>query len=128
MVEERFSSAMALWQGVAMQPWRLRRGELLRGPLYYVLILAAVTVTYWRESAAGLLVIALMCGGDGLADIVGRRFGAAKLPHNHNKSWAGSLAMFLGAPPPPCTNTHVIAGTVSSTSQPVCACRTCPNR
>ena len=83
-----------------MQPWCLRRGELLRGPLYYVLIMAAVTVTYWRESATGLLVIALMCGGDGLADIVGRRFGAAKLPHNHNKSWAGSLAMFLGAPPP----------------------------
>ena len=73
------------------------RAELLRGPLYYVLILAAVTVLYWRESAAGLLVIALMCGGDGLADIVGRRFGSAKLPHNGNKSWAGSAAMFLGA-------------------------------
>ena len=59
-------------------------------------ILAAVTLTYWRESAVGLLVIALMCGGDGLADIVGRRFGSVKLPHNGNKSWAGSAAMFLG--------------------------------
>lgn len=73
------------------------RGELLRGPSYYVAILAAVTLTYWRESAVGLLVIALMCGGDGLADIVGRRFGSVKLPHNGNKSWAGSAAMFLGA-------------------------------
>lgn len=35
-------------------------------------------------------------GGDGLADIVGRRFGGVKLPWNSNKSWAGSLAMFIG--------------------------------
>jgi phytol kinase len=43
-------------------------------------------------------VVALMCGGDGLADIIGRRFGSgAKLPHNSNKSWAGSAAMFAGA-------------------------------
>lgn len=43
-------------------------------------------------------VVALMCGGDGLADIIGRRFGSgAKLPHNSNKSWAGSAAMFTGA-------------------------------
>ena len=37
-----------------------------------------------------------MCGGDGLADLVGRKFGSAKLPFNKNKSWAGSLAMFVG--------------------------------
>jgi farnesol kinase len=29
----------------------------------------------------------------GLADIVGRRFGTQKLPHNRNKSIAGSVAM-----------------------------------
>lgn len=73
------------------------RRELLRGPLYYVLILVAVTLIYWRESPVGFLVVALMCGGDGMADIVGRRFGrSAKLPHNNNKSWAGSTAMFAG--------------------------------
>ena len=37
-----------------------------------------------------------MCGGDGLADVVGRRYGSAKLPFNHSKSWVGSLAMFTG--------------------------------
>jgi phytol kinase len=40
--------------------------------------------------------VMLLCGGDGLADIVGRRLGRQKLPFNPNKSWAGSLAMFLG--------------------------------
>jgi len=37
-----------------------------------------------------------MCGGDGLADIVGRRWGGNnRLPYNPTKSWAGSLAMIL---------------------------------
>jgi len=32
------------------------RRELLRGPLYYVLILVAVTLVYWRESPVGFLL------------------------------------------------------------------------
>jgi phytol kinase len=45
----------------------------------------------------GLVAISLMCGGDGLADIIGRRFGSTnKLPFNKSKSLAGSLAMLVG--------------------------------
>ena len=48
----------------------------------------------------GVAVFSLMCGGDGLADIVGRRLGKThKLPWNASKSWAGSGAMFLGGCP-----------------------------
>ena len=72
------------------------RQELLRGPLFYVLIMTAVTVVFWRDSPVGMMVLSLMCGGDGLADIIGRRYGTAKLPFNKAKSWAGSLAMFTG--------------------------------
>jgi dolichol kinase len=37
-----------------------------------------------------------MCGGDGLADIIGRRFGQTNpLPWNPEKSWAGTSAMFV---------------------------------
>ncbi len=73
------------------------RTELLRGPLYYVLVLLGATLVYWRESPVGVAVFSLMCGGDGLADIVGRRLGKThKLPWNASKSWAGSGAMFLG--------------------------------
>ena len=44
-----------------------------------------------------MVIASLMCGGDGLADIVGRRLGAGNpLPWNAAKSWAGSLAMMLG--------------------------------
>ena len=72
------------------------RQELLRGPMLYIGIVTAVTILFWRESPVGLMVLSLMCGGDGLADIVGRRYGIAKLPFNHDKSWLGSLAMFIG--------------------------------
>jgi phytol kinase len=43
-----------------------------------------------------MVALMLMCGGDGLADVVGRKFGDRKLPWAQNKSWMGSLAMFLG--------------------------------
>lgn len=72
------------------------RQELLRGPLLYIAIVVSVTLLFWRDSPIGLLVLCLLCGGDGLADIVGRRYGSTKLPFNHRKSWAGSLAMFTG--------------------------------
>lgn len=71
--------------------------ELLRGPLYYVIVLIAITLLYWRGSPVGLVIASLMCGGDGLADIVGRRLGGSnRLPWNTEKSWAGSTAMFAG--------------------------------
>ncbi|XP_040991465.1 probable phytol kinase 1, chloroplastic [Juglans microcarpa x Juglans regia] len=68
--------------------------ELLRGPLYYVLVLIVCVLVFWRESPVGLISLAMMCGGDGVADIIGRRFGSMKLPYNQQKSWAGSISMF----------------------------------
>jgi phytol kinase len=72
------------------------RSEILRGPLYYGIVFVAVTLLYWRESPIGITALMLVCGGDGLADILGRRFGLATLPWNRRKSWVGSLGMFLG--------------------------------
>ncbi|KAK9283923.1 hypothetical protein L1049_012180 [Liquidambar formosana] len=69
--------------------------ELLRGPLYYVLILISCALMFWRESPIGVISLAMMCGGDGVADIIGRRFGSQKIPYNQHKSWAGSISMFL---------------------------------
>ena len=72
------------------------RREILRGPLFYGLIFVLITMIYWTDSPIGIIALMLMCGGDGLADIIGRKFGRAKLPINGEKSWAGSLAMFWG--------------------------------
>ncbi|KAG7968441.1 hypothetical protein I3843_08G154500 [Carya illinoinensis] len=67
---------------------------LLRGPLYYVLVLIVCVLVFWRDSPVGLISLAMMCGGDGIANIIGRRFGLMKLPFNQHKSWAGSVSMF----------------------------------
>ncbi len=72
------------------------RREILRGPLYYGLVFVVITAFYWYDSSIGIVALMLMCGGDGLADIIGRRYGSSRLPWNAKKSWAGSLAMFLG--------------------------------
>nr|GMC53960.1 probable phytol kinase 1, chloroplastic [Ipomoea batatas] len=69
--------------------------ELLRGPLYYVMVLILCALVFWRESPVGVVSLAMMCGGDGVADIIGRRFGLVKIPYNQQKSWAGSISMFV---------------------------------
>jgi len=72
------------------------RREILRGPLYYGLIFVLVTILYWRDTPIGMISLMLMCGGDGLADILGRRFGRKSLPWAKEKTWVGSAGMFMG--------------------------------
>lgn len=72
------------------------RREILRGPLFYGIVFVALTMIYWKDSPIGIIALMLMCGGDGLADVIGRRFGKSRLPWNAGKSWLGSLGMFFG--------------------------------
>lgn len=72
------------------------RREILRGPLYYGIVFVILTILYWLNSPTGIIALMLMCGGDGLADILGRRFGRVKIPWNREKSWIGSMGMLLG--------------------------------
>jgi phytol kinase len=72
------------------------RREILRGPLFYGLVFVAVTLIYWKDSLIGIPALMMMCGGDGIADIVGRRIRSPKLPWSPEKSVAGSLSVFLG--------------------------------
>lgn len=72
------------------------RKEILRGPLYYGILFVFITIAFWIDNPIGIIALMLMCGGDGLADIFGRRFGTMKLPWNKQKSWVGSICMFIG--------------------------------
>ena len=72
------------------------RCEILKGPLFYGIVFIILTLIYWRNSPIGIVALMLMCGGDGLADVLGRRFNKKHLPWNTKKTWAGSLGMFLG--------------------------------
>jgi phytol kinase len=70
--------------------------EILRGPLYYGIAFVVLTLVFWKNSPVGMTALMLMCGGDGLADIVGRRVASPKLAWSAEKSIAGSLGVFFG--------------------------------
>jgi phytol kinase len=72
------------------------RREILRGPLYYGIAFVVITLMFWKNSPIGMTALMMMCGGDGIADVVGRRFKSAKLAHSPEKSVAGSLGVFFG--------------------------------
>ncbi len=72
------------------------RREILFGPLFYGIVFVAVTLIYWKDSLVGIPALMIMCGGDGIADIVGRRVNSPPLPWSRAKSVAGSLSVLLG--------------------------------
>jgi phytol kinase len=71
--------------------------EALGGPLIYTVVLFLATLLGFRESPIGVVAVCQMAAGDGLADIVGRRYGTVKWPFSASKSYAGSLAFVVGA-------------------------------
>jgi phytol kinase len=72
------------------------RWEILRGPLFYGIVFISVTLVYWKDSLIGIPALLMMCGGDGIADIVGRRLKSPRLPWSPEKSVAGSLSVLAG--------------------------------
>src|SRR5512141_867431 len=72
------------------------RREILRGPLFYGIMFVVLTVVYWKDSPIGITALMMMCGGDGIADIIGRRIKSPKLGWSREKSVAGSLSVFVG--------------------------------
>jgi len=80
--------------------------ELLKGTLYYAAIIVIVTLIWFyipsdgiaSANPSGLLVIGCLAGGDGFADIVGRKFGKHKYHiSGSEKSVEGSIGMFVGS-------------------------------
>lgn len=74
-----------------------QRSEILRGPLYYGLVFVILTIVFWRETPIGIVALMTLCGGDGLADIVGKRLGRISLPWSKRKTVFGSVTMFFGS-------------------------------
>ncbi|PWA65763.1 phytol kinase 2 protein [Artemisia annua] len=87
---------LGIWKDEAAVKSMSRDGdyrELIKGPLYYASTIALSSVIYWRTSPIAIAAICNLCAGDGMADIIGRRFGTKKIPYNKDKSFAGSIAM-----------------------------------
>jgi phytol kinase len=71
------------------------KAELLRGPLLYGIVFVLLTIFFWKSINA-VVALMILCGGDGVADIIGSRLKSPRLPWTTNKTVAGSIAMFLG--------------------------------
>lgn len=72
-----------------------RAAEVVEGPLAYTLVLFFAVLFGWQTVPA-IAAISQMAAGDGVADIVGRKFGTVKWPWSATKSIAGSLAFAVG--------------------------------
>ncbi len=72
------------------------RREILRGPLIYGIVFVILTLLFWRDSPIGIIALMLMCGGDGIADVVGRRIPSPKLPWGREKTWIGTISVLVG--------------------------------
>jgi phytol kinase len=72
------------------------RREILKGPLYYGIVFVVVTLVFWKHSPVGIVALMLLCGGDGLADIIGKSVRSAALPWSRRKTLAGLLSVLLG--------------------------------
>jgi phytol kinase len=72
------------------------RRELLKGTFSFVLV-AIICGTIYYKQPAGVLAMAMLGWGDGLAPIVGTRYGKMKYHILSDKSVEGSLAFLVGS-------------------------------
>lgn len=71
--------------------------EVLGGPFIYTIILFIAIITSFKDNFIAVMALSAMAAGDGMADIVGRRFGKNnKWFFNQDKSVAGTMA-FIAA-------------------------------
>jgi len=70
--------------------------EILRGPLFYGIMFVVLTLIFWKDSPVGIVALMMLCGGDGIADMVGRNVKSPKLSWSEKKSIAGSMGVFVG--------------------------------
>jgi phytol kinase len=68
--------------------------ELLRGPLFFNFV-AILCGTVYYKTPLGSTIMAILTWGDGLAAIIGSKYGKEKKIFR-DKSWAGFFAIFLG--------------------------------
>jgi len=81
--------------------------ELLQGPLYYAIVMVLMTFFWFYVPYTGLenanptalLIIGCVSGGDGLADVIGRKFGGDKKfgIKGGEKTIIGSIGMLVGS-------------------------------
>ncbi|MEO1373918.1 MAG: hypothetical protein AAFW70_06290, partial [Cyanobacteria bacterium J06635_10] len=70
--------------------------ELLKGPLYFVIV-ATICGTLFYKTFPGVMAMTTLGWGDGIAPIIGSRYGKLKYEVLSSKSVEGSASMFIAA-------------------------------
>jgi len=74
------------------------KSEALGGPFIYVCLFEVFTLLFWRTSPIGAVAMSNMAAGDGMADLVGRKFGRNnKWWFSEDKSVAGTVAFAIAS-------------------------------
>ncbi|MGK3754052.1 MAG: phytol kinase, partial [Bacillariaceae sp.] len=66
------------------------QSEVLGGPFIYVCLFQFFLFLFWRNSFVGVVAMTTMAAGDGMADIIGRKYG-----RDQNQKWSSYLPDFL---------------------------------
>ncbi len=72
--------------------------DLIKGTLFYALVMTLICVFIWKDQPWGLIIIMTIAWGDGIAPIAGRYFGKHKyrtIGGGVEKTLEGSIAMFI---------------------------------
>lgn len=74
------------------------KSEALGGPFIYVCLFQLSTLLFWRTNMIGVIAMSTMAAGDGMADLLGRKFGRTnKWWFSEDKSIAGSVAFAISS-------------------------------
>ena len=76
------------------------KSEVLGGPFIYVCLFQFFILAFWRDTFPGVVAMTTMAAGDGMADIIGRRYGrnGYKWPFGDGeKSLVGTVAFAVSA-------------------------------
>jgi len=79
--------------------------ELLGGTMHYAVVMLIVVLLFFTNGdpasafvPSAMIILGALAGGDGLADIIGRRYGGKSFGvGGSTKTLAGSIAMFVGS-------------------------------
>jgi len=77
-----------------MRPEERRKG-LRTGVAFYALSVLILVLSFRNHLEVAACAWGILAFGDGAATLFGRWLGAARLPWNHSKSWAGSAAFLI---------------------------------
>jgi len=64
---------------------------------YFISILSLLSLSFFIDEKICFAAIAALAAGDGVAGVVGRKYGQHRFSFNKNKSWEGTLSGFIAA-------------------------------